>query len=102
MIDRDPLQDPRALLNIFYPGSFPDPLRLPEEEPVPTRAPSTPPESYDLAMAAEFLGMSKRKLREMVKARRIVCTRIDYRNYLFTQADLNEFLATYRTKPKRI
>lgn len=59
-------------------------------------------ESYDLAGAAEFLGMSQRKLRELVKAKRIACTRIDYRHFLFMQADLDEFLAAYRTKPKRI
>jgi excisionase family DNA binding protein len=61
-----------------------------------------PPESYDLAGAAAFLGMTQRKVRELVKARRIACTRIDYRHFLFMQADLDEFLAAYRTKPKRI
>jgi excisionase family DNA binding protein len=66
----------------------------------PNGAPN--PAGYDLAGAAAHLGMSQRKLREMVKARRIACTRIDYRNFLFAQADLDEFLATYRTKPKRI
>ena len=60
------------------------------------------PARYDLAGAAKFLWMSQRKLREMVKARRIACTRIDYRNFLITEADLNEFLVTYKTKPKRI
>jgi excisionase family DNA binding protein len=69
----------------------------------PASAPERkPPESFDLVGAAAHLGMSPRKLRELVKAKRIACTRIDYRHFLFTQADLNEFLATYRTKPKRI
>jgi hypothetical protein len=31
-METDPLQNARALLNTFYPGSFPDPLGLPIEE----------------------------------------------------------------------
>src|ERR1700676_5621977 len=39
-IKRDPLQNPQALLNLFYPGSFPDPLHLPnEQEPAPDPVP---------------------------------------------------------------
>jgi hypothetical protein len=49
MIDRDPLQDPRALLNIFYPGSFPDPLRQPlEGEPARKTKPEKTPKKVDL------------------------------------------------------
>jgi excisionase family DNA binding protein len=61
--------------------------------PPPAAAPK--PAGYDLAGAAKLLGMSQRKLRELVKTKRIACTRIDCRNFLFTQADINEFLATY-------
>jgi excisionase family DNA binding protein len=60
------------------------------------------PESFDLNGAAEYLGITPRKLRELFKARRVAGSRIDYRHYLFTYADLNEFLAAYRSKPKRI
>jgi hypothetical protein len=61
-------------------------------------APAPKPAEYDLAGAAAHLGMSQRKLRQMVKDRRIA-----YRNFfLFTQADLDEYLGAYRTKPKRI
>jgi hypothetical protein len=70
-------------------------------EPAPPPEPK-PPESYDLAGAAQYLGMTPRKLRELFKARRVAGSRIDYRHYLFTRADLNEFLAAYRSKPKRI
>jgi excisionase family DNA binding protein len=86
-----------ALVRLYPPQKEPTP------EPLPTRAPEPKPAgSYNLASAAQFLGMSQRKLRKMVKDRRIACTRIDYRNFLFTEADLNEFLAAYRTKPRRI
>jgi hypothetical protein len=64
----DPLQDPRALLNLFYPGSFPDPLRLPiEEESVPKKRNPAPepnplPESLDLAgMEKRIVALEKRK-----------------------------------------
>jgi hypothetical protein len=63
---------------------------------------SQPPESFDLDGAAKYLGMTPRKLRELFKARPVAGSRIDFRHYLFTQADLNEFLAAYRSKPKRI
>lgn len=98
----DPLQDPRALLNLFYPGSFPDPLLLPVEPEITAPAPSQPPESFDLEGAAKYLWMTPRKLRELHKAKRVAGSRIDSRHYLFTKADLNEFLAAYRSKPKRI
>jgi hypothetical protein len=41
-------QNPRALLNLFYPGSFRDPLSLPLEEKSVSELKS-PPESIDLA-----------------------------------------------------
>lgn len=94
----------RALpIDCLPPDLFTKPS-LVQTTPRPTKKPpgETKPAGYDLAGAAAFLGMSPRKLREMVKGRRIACTRIDYRNFLFTQADLNEFLATYRTKLRRI
>ena len=97
---RDPLQNAGALLNLFYPGSFPDPLHLPiepeETAPEPKRA------GYDLDGAAAYLNMTRRKLRSLITQKRIRCTRIDSRNFLFGETDLTEFLATYKTKPRRI
>ena len=79
----------------------PSRTKVERKKTAPAPAPqSQPPESF--AGAAAFLGMSPRKLREMVKARRIGCTRVDYRNFLFKQADLEEFIGAYRNKPKRI
>jgi excisionase family DNA binding protein len=80
----------------------PSRTKVDRKKTAPAPPQSQPPESYDLAGAAKVLGMSKRKLREMVKARRIGCTRVDYRNFLFKQADLEEFIGAYRNKPKRI
>jgi excisionase family DNA binding protein len=77
-------------------------LQPKETAPAPAPPEPKPPQSYDLAGAAEYLGMTPRKLRELFKARRVAGSRIDYRHYLFTRADLNEFLAAYRSKPKRI
>jgi excisionase family DNA binding protein len=57
---------------------------------------------YDLVEAAEKLGMSRRKLRALITQKRVRCTKIDSRSFLFTQADLDEFLITYKTKPRRI
>jgi hypothetical protein len=64
----DPLQNPQALLNLFYPGSFPDPLRLLiEEESVPEKRNPVPepkplPESLDLAgMEKRIVALEKRK-----------------------------------------
>jgi hypothetical protein len=105
----DPLQNARTVLNAFYPGSFPDPLRLPfDDEPVktaPELAPAAEPKprgSYNLTAAAEHLNMTRRKLRALITQKRVRCTQIDSRNFIFTQADLDEFLATYKTKPRRI
>jgi hypothetical protein len=39
-----------------------------------------------MAGAATYLNMLPRKLRELVKAKQISCTRIDHRHFLFTQA----------------
>jgi hypothetical protein len=48
-MDRDPLQDPRALLKLIYPGSFADLLRLPiEEEPEQKTKPEKAPKKVDL------------------------------------------------------
>jgi hypothetical protein len=64
----DPLQDPQTLLNLFYPGSFPDPLRLPiEEESVPEKRNPAPepkplPQTLDLAaMKKRIVAPEKRK-----------------------------------------
>jgi hypothetical protein len=57
---KDSLQNPQALLNLFYPGSFPDPLRLPsEEESVPEKSP-TPPEPKPLPETLDLAAMEKR------------------------------------------
>ena len=80
----------------------PSRTKVDRKKTAPAPPQSQPPGSYDLAGAAKYLGMTPRKLRELFKARRVAGSRIDYRHYLFTRADLNEFLAAYRSKPKRI
>jgi hypothetical protein len=48
-MSKDLFQDSRGLLNLFYPGSFPDPLRLPlEEEPARKTKPEKAPKKVDL------------------------------------------------------
>jgi hypothetical protein len=59
------------------------------EEPAPAAKPK--PAGYNLVEAAENLGMSRRKLRALITRRRVRCTQIDSRNFLFSQADLNGF-----------
>jgi hypothetical protein len=105
----NPFQNARTVLNAFYPGSFPDTLRLPfDDEPAktaPELAPAAGPKSpgwCNLTAAAVHLNMTRRKLRALITQKRVRCTQIDSRNFIFTRADLDEFLATYKTKPRRI
>jgi len=70
----DPYQSARPLLNALFPGSFPDPLHLLFEEKKVTG------EYLIMQEAAEYLRLTERQLRELIKARRISYAQIDYRN----------------------
>jgi excisionase family DNA binding protein len=104
MIDRDPLQNPSALLNLFYPGSFPDPLRLPlEEEPAPAPGPKSPESPYlEFAEACAYLRLTERQLRDLCRDRRITHARIDYRTFRFKQADLESWFDAYKMQRKSV
>ena len=98
---KDPLQDPRALLNLFYPGSFADPLRLPvEQEPAP--APAPPGDYFDEQEAAAYLRLTTRQLRDLCREHNISHARIDYRTYRFRRSDLDEWFSAYRIKRKSV
>jgi excisionase family DNA binding protein len=71
------------LLNHFYPDSFPNPLHLPFEEKRATG------EYLTMEEAAQYVRLTERQLRELMKARRISYARIDYRNYRFKRSDLD-------------
>ena len=80
------------LLNLIFPGKFS------REERFQIDKPETP--VYDLSQAAAYLRLSERQLRDLVRHRRITCSRIDYRTFRFRQADLDEFLEAFSVRRK--
>jgi excisionase family DNA binding protein len=83
---------PYDVLNTMFPGEFrrEDRFKLNKlETPV-----------YDLSQAAAYLRLSERQLRDLVRHRRITCSRIDYRTFRFRQADLDEFLEAFSVRRK--
>jgi excisionase family DNA binding protein len=54
------------------------------------------PDLLGLAAAAEYLGMTTRKLKDVCRDKRITHDRIDYRTYRFTRENLDKFLSEYR------
>jgi len=51
---------------------------------------------YDLAGAAQYLGMTTRKLKDLCRDKRIAHSRLDYRSYRFRRSDLEGYLETYK------
>jgi excisionase family DNA binding protein len=49
-----------------------------------------------LQQAAEFLGVTTRKLKDLCRQKRITHSRPDYRTYRFIRADLDAWLEQYR------
>ena len=92
----DPYQSARPLLNALFPGSFPDPLHLPFEEKMATS------EYLTMEEAAEYLRLTERQLRELIKAGRISYAKIDYRNYRFKRSDLDEWFGAYKVHRKGV
>ena len=80
------------VLNIMFPGEFR------REDRFKLNKPETP--VYDLSQAAAYLRLSERQLRDLVRHRRITCSRIDYRTFRFRQADLDEFLEALSVRRK--
>jgi excisionase family DNA binding protein len=80
------------VLSLIFPGEFR------REDRFKLNKPKTP--IYDLAQAAAYLRLSERQLRDLVRHRRITCSRIDYRTLRFRQADLDEFLEAFSVRRK--
>jgi excisionase family DNA binding protein len=61
-------------------------------------APEKPEASdlLDLRGGAQYLGMTTRKLKDLCRDKRITHSRLDYRTYRFTRADLDAWLTEYR------
>jgi excisionase family DNA binding protein len=51
---------------------------------------------YDLAGAAQYLGMTARKLKDLCRDKRIAHSRLDYRSYRFRRSDVEGYLETYK------
>jgi excisionase family DNA binding protein len=101
----DPLQNPQALLNLFYPGSFPDPLRLPnEQEPAPDPVPKSASDFpyMDFNEACAYLRLTQRQLRELCRDQNITHARIDYRTYRFKKSDLDAWFEAYKMRRKSV
>ena len=86
------INNPYDLLNLMFPGEFRREDRFKLNEPKTL--------VYDLAQAAAYLRLSERQLRDLVRHRRITCSRIDYRTFRFRQADLDEFLEAFSVRRK--
>jgi excisionase family DNA binding protein len=85
--------DTYALLNLWYPGSFPPEARFKLDAP--------PKDAYlNLREAAEYLGITTRRLKDLCRERRITHSRPDYRTYRFTRAELDAWLDQYRMHKK--
>jgi excisionase family DNA binding protein len=86
--------NPYELLDTLFPGSFPREARfkLAESPARDTR--------LNLQEAAEYLGFTTRKLKDLCREKRITHSRPDYRTYRFTRADLEAYLAAYRKKER--
>ena len=104
-IKRDPLQNPQALLNLFYPGSFPDPLHLPNEQ-KPALDPEPKPGSdspyMDFNEACAYLRLTQRQPRDLCRDQNITHARIDYRTYRFKKSDLDEWFEAYKMRRKSV
>jgi excisionase family DNA binding protein len=101
----DLLQNPQALLNLFYPGSFPDPLRLAnEQEPAPDPEPKPASDSpyMDFNEACAYLRLTQRQLRDLCRDQNITHARIDYRTYRFKKSDLDEWFEAYKMRRKSV
>jgi hypothetical protein len=101
----DPLQNPQNLLNLFYPGSFPDPLRLPnEQEPAPAPQPKPAQDSPYMALseAYTYLRLTERQLKDLCRDCNITHARLDYRTYRFRKADLDEWFDAYKVRRKSV
>jgi excisionase family DNA binding protein len=66
-------------------------LSLVKAKPVQARLPNHSG-LFTVGQAAEKIGITVTKLRRMCREKKIKHVRVDYRNYLFSQADLDSFL----------
>jgi excisionase family DNA binding protein len=78
------------LLNLIFPGKFSKEDRL-----RPDDAPAT---AYlNLNEAAEYLGISPRRLKDLCREKRITFTKPHYRCFSFKKTDLDAYLDVYRS-----
>jgi hypothetical protein len=52
-------------------------------------------EHFGLKEAAAYLSMKPEALRNGCHARRVTCSRLNYRSWRFTEADLDNFISRY-------
>ena len=62
--------------------------------------PNSTKTDYDLDGAAEFLGLTRRNLKDICRLNRIVHERLNYRVYRFRRADLEDYQKRMRKQPK--
>jgi excisionase family DNA binding protein len=88
------INNPYALLDLWFPGQFRGQDRFQSDKPQPTDG------NLNLKEASEYLGISERRLKDLCRERRISHGRVDYRTYRFTRADLNAYLNAFRVHRK--
>ena len=57
---------------------------------------------YDLAQAAQYLKVTPRKVRELYHSKALAGTRIDYRHWVFSKVQLDDYLTTHQQPAKRL
>lgn len=106
----DPLRNARTVLSAFYPGSFPDPLRLSfGDEPVktapgpaPAAEPKPPGTLLSTEEAAAFLNISPESLRRLCRRKAVTFIQVMPREYRFHPDDLVEYVNSRRNRRKSI
>jgi excisionase family DNA binding protein len=103
--ERNLFESPRALLNLLYFGSVPDPLHFPiQEEPTPAPEPKPAQDSPYMAFseACTYLRLTERQLKDLCRDQGITHARFDYRTYRFRKADLDEWFDAYKVRRKSV
>jgi excisionase family DNA binding protein len=92
--EQDPLQSPRALLNLFDPGSFPNPLHLPIEPEQTAAEPKPPGSLLSVSEVAMMIGVTEDTIRKWARAGKIASVRLSKVDVRFRPADVDEFIGS--------
>jgi excisionase family DNA binding protein len=98
--EHDPLQSSRALLDLFYPGSFLDPLHLPIEPEKTASEPKPPGSLLSVSEVAIILGVTEDTTRKWARAGKIASIRLSKVDVRFRPTDVDEFIGSRLNRRK--